>query len=110
CAVAYRGSPVKAYVFLAPGRGRQMAHVIAQGIAHARRRIRVCSPVITAGVILGTLGDVAHRPHPDFKGVYDRTQMSEVLGQWRGDPHATWKGARFQPLCAAFPRALTPPP
>ena len=45
----YQGSPVKAHVFFAPGRGRQMAHVIAQGIAHAKRRIRVCSPVITAG-------------------------------------------------------------
>jgi len=38
------------------------------------------SPVITAGVILGTLGDLAKRAHPDFKGVYDRTQMAEVLG------------------------------
>src|SRR5207245_2335017 len=101
----YQGSPVKAHVFFAPGRGRQMAHVIAQGIAHAKRRIRVCSPVITAGVILGTLGDLAQRPHPDFKGVYDRTQMAEVLGQWLVDPHATWKGPAFQAVSAAFPFA-----
>src|SRR5205823_6946994 len=33
--IDYQGSPVKAHVFFAPGRGRQMAHVIAQGIAHA---------------------------------------------------------------------------
>jgi phosphatidylserine/phosphatidylglycerophosphate/cardiolipin synthase-like enzyme len=103
--LVYQGSPVKAHVFFAPGRGRQMAHVIAQAIAHAKRRIRVCSPVITAGVILGTLGDLAHRPHPDFKGVYDRTQMAEVLGQWRVDPHATWKGPAFLAVSAAFPFA-----
>ena len=103
--VAFQDSPVKAHVFFAPGRGRQMAHVIADKIAHARRRIRVCSPVITAGVILGTLGDLAHRAHPDFKGVYDRTQMAEVLGQWRVDPHATWKGPAFQMVSAAFPFA-----
>jgi phosphatidylserine/phosphatidylglycerophosphate/cardiolipin synthase-like enzyme len=103
--VAYQDSPVKAHVFFAPGRGRQMAHVIADRIAHAKRRIRVCSPVITAGVILGTLGDLAHRTHPDFKGVYDRTQMAEVLGQWRVDPHATWKGPAFQAVSAAFPFA-----
>ena len=103
--VAYQDSPVKAHVFFAPGRGRQMAHVIADRIAHAQRRIRVCSPVITAGVILGTLGDLAHRPHPDFKGVYDRTQMAEVLGQWRVDPHATWKGPAFTAVSAAFPFA-----
>jgi phosphatidylserine/phosphatidylglycerophosphate/cardiolipin synthase-like enzyme len=103
--VAYQDSPGKAHVFFAPGRGRQMAHVIADRIAHARRRIRVCSPVITAGVVLGTLGDLANRTHPDFKGVYDRTQMAEVLGQWRVDPHATWKGPAFQTVSAALPFA-----
>jgi phosphatidylserine/phosphatidylglycerophosphate/cardiolipin synthase-like enzyme len=103
--VAYQDSPVKAHLFFAPGRGRQMAHVIADRIAHARRRIRVCSPVITAGVVLGTLGDLAKRPHPEFKGVYDRTQMAEVLGQWRVDPHATWKGPAFLAVSAAFPFA-----
>ena len=103
--VAYQDSLGKAHIFFAPGRGRQMAHVIADRITHARRRIRVCSPVITAGVILGTLGDLASRPHPDFKGVYDRTQMAEVLGQWRVDPHATWKGPAFQAVSAALPFA-----
>jgi phosphatidylserine/phosphatidylglycerophosphate/cardiolipin synthase-like enzyme len=103
--LVYKDSPVKAHVFFAPGRGRQMAHVIADRIAHAKRRIRVCSPVITAGVILGTLGDLAKRPHPDFKGVYDRTQMAEVLGQWRVDPHATWKAPAFQAVSSAFPFA-----
>jgi phosphatidylserine/phosphatidylglycerophosphate/cardiolipin synthase-like enzyme len=103
--VAFQDNPVKVHVFFAPGRGRQMAHVIADRIAHAKRRIRVCSPVITAGVILGTLGDLAHRAHPEFKGVYDRTQMAEVLGQWRVDPHATWKGPAFQAVSAAFPFA-----
>jgi phosphatidylserine/phosphatidylglycerophosphate/cardiolipin synthase-like enzyme len=103
--VAYQDSPVKAHAYFAPGRGRQMAHVIANRIAHANRRIRVCSPVITAGVILGTLGDLAKRPHADFKGVYDRTQMAEVLGQWRVDPHATWKGPAFQAVSTAFPFA-----
>ncbi len=103
--VTYQDSPVKAHVFFAPGRGRQMAHVIADRIAHARRRIRVCSPVITAGVVLGTLGDLTHTAHPEFKGVYDRTQMAEVLGQWRVDPHAGWKGPAFQAVSTALPFA-----
>ena len=103
--VAGQDNPVKVHAFFAPGRGRQMAHAIADRITHASRRIRVCSPVITAGVILGTLGDLAHRTHPEFKGVYDRTQMAEVLGQWRVDPHATWKGPAFQAVSAALPFA-----
>jgi phosphatidylserine/phosphatidylglycerophosphate/cardiolipin synthase-like enzyme len=103
--VAYQDSPVKAHLLFAPGRGRQMAHLIADRIAHARRRIRVCSPVITAGVVLGTLGDLTHNQHPEFKGVYDRTQMAEVLGQWRVDPHATWKGPAFQMVSTTLPFA-----
>src|SRR5256885_5222097 len=89
-----------------------MAHVIAAGITHAKRRIRVCSPVITAGVILGTLGDLAHRPHPDFKGVYDRSQMAEVLGQWRGGPPPPPKGPALPAGRAPLPLPPpgTPPP
>jgi phosphatidylserine/phosphatidylglycerophosphate/cardiolipin synthase-like enzyme len=105
--VASTDGPVKAHLFFSPGRGRQMAHVIANRIAHARRRVRMCSPVITSGVILGTLGDLLHSnaPHVDFKGVYDRTQMAEVLGQWRVDPHAGWKGPAFQSISANLPFA-----
>ncbi|OLE38516.1 MAG: hypothetical protein AUG48_01550 [Actinobacteria bacterium 13_1_20CM_3_68_9] len=103
--VPFEGEPIRAHVFFSPGRGRQMAHVIANRISHAKRRIRVCSPVITAGVVLGTLGDLLHSPHPDFKGVYDRTQMAEVLRQWRVDPHAGWKGPAFQAVSAGLPFA-----
>jgi len=103
--LSYQQNPVKAHVLFSPGRGRQMAHLIADKIAHARHRIRVCSPVITAGVILGTLGDLTHTAHPEFKGVYDRTQMVEVLGQWRVDPHAGWKGPAFQAVSTALPFA-----
>jgi phosphatidylserine/phosphatidylglycerophosphate/cardiolipin synthase-like enzyme len=103
--VPFDGGPIKAHVFFAPGRGRQMAHVIANRISHAKRRIRVCSPVITAGVVLGTLGDLLHSSHPDFKGVYDRTQMAEVLRQWRVDPHAGWKGPAFQAVSTGLPFA-----
>ncbi len=103
--LSYQDGPVRAHLLFSPGRGRQMAHVIADRIAHARRRIRVCSPVITAGVVLGTLGDLTHAPHPDFKGVYDRTQMAEVLNQWRVDPHAGWKGPAFQMVSTTLPFA-----
>lgn len=99
--------PAKTHLFFSPGRGRRMSHVIADRIAHARKRVRVCSPVITSGVILGTLGDLLHSApgHVDFKGVYDRTQMAEVLGQWRVDPHAGWKGPAFESLTAMLPFA-----
>ena len=103
--VPYDGGAVKAHVSFSPGRGRQMAHLVADRLAHAKRRIRMCSPVITAGVVLGTLGDLARTSHVDFKGVYDRTQMAEVLGQWRVDPHAGWKGPAFQTVTTTLPFA-----
>jgi phosphatidylserine/phosphatidylglycerophosphate/cardiolipin synthase-like enzyme len=103
--LTYQDAPVKAHAIFSPGRGRQMAHLIADKIAHAKHRIRVCSPVITAGVVLGTLGDLTHSAHPEFKGVYDRTQMAEVLGQWRVDPHASWKGPAFQAVSTTLPFA-----
>ena len=95
----------RTHLWFSPGRGRRMAHIIADRIGRARRRIRICSPVITSGVILGTLGDVMKRMHVDFKGVYDRTQMDEVLSQWRVDPHAGWKGPAFQAVSVGLPFA-----
>jgi phosphatidylserine/phosphatidylglycerophosphate/cardiolipin synthase-like enzyme len=87
--------PVSTRVYFSPGRGRRMAHLIADRLGHARRRIRLCSPVITDGPILGTLAEMVAHPHPDFLGVYDRTQMDEVLAQWRVNPHASWKPPAF---------------
>jgi len=61
--------------------------------------------IFTAGPILGTLAELAGRPHVDFKGVYDRTQMREVLGQWAVDPHAGWKAPAFTTVAAGLPFA-----
>jgi phosphatidylserine/phosphatidylglycerophosphate/cardiolipin synthase-like enzyme len=37
--------------------------------------------------------------------VYDRTQMQEVLSQWRVDPHASWKAPVFTSIVARLPFA-----
>jgi phosphatidylserine/phosphatidylglycerophosphate/cardiolipin synthase-like enzyme len=103
--VPYGGASVRTQVLFSPGRGQKMAHLIADRIAHASRRIRLCSPVITAGPILGTLAELAAKPRVDFKGVYDRTQMQEVLAQWRIDPHAGWKAPAFTTVASSLPFA-----
>jgi phosphatidylserine/phosphatidylglycerophosphate/cardiolipin synthase-like enzyme len=95
--------PVKATVYFSPGRGKRMAHLVADRLAHARRRIRLCSPVITDGPILGTLAEMVGHPHPDFRGVYDRTQMREVVSQWRVNPHASWKAPAFSSVASGLP-------
>ena len=78
-------------VWFSPGRGRKLAHRIATAIGRSERRIRIASPVLTAGPILGTLAEVVDRDTVDLGGVLDLTQMREVLVQWAHNPNAAWK-------------------
>lgn len=80
--------------WFAPGQARSLVHQIASAIGRAQRRVRVASPVITSGPILGTLGDVADEKRVDLGVMIDATQVHEVLGQWE---HArTWKRAMLE--------------
>jgi phosphatidylserine/phosphatidylglycerophosphate/cardiolipin synthase-like enzyme len=74
-----------------PGRGEQLAHRIAKAIGTARQRIRIASPVISSGPILGTLAQVAADGRVDLAGVVDRTQILDVIRQWHLNGNAPWK-------------------
>jgi phosphatidylserine/phosphatidylglycerophosphate/cardiolipin synthase-like enzyme len=74
-----------------PGRGERLAHRIAKAIGTATRRVRIASPVISSGPILGTLAQAASDGKIDLAGVVDRTQILEVLDQWRENGNASWK-------------------
>jgi phosphatidylserine/phosphatidylglycerophosphate/cardiolipin synthase-like enzyme len=83
-------------VAFAPGEGRAIDHEIAHQIARARRRLKVCSMLLTSGAILGALGDALHHGQvKEYGGLYDRTQMESVCLQWRGTP-AEWKIKAFE--------------
>jgi phosphatidylserine/phosphatidylglycerophosphate/cardiolipin synthase-like enzyme len=83
------GKPVRTW--FSPKRGEKLANEIAHRIAVAERRVRIASPVITSGPILGTLAEVAGDRKIDLAGVVDSTQIVEVLGQWRENRNASWK-------------------
>jgi phosphatidylserine/phosphatidylglycerophosphate/cardiolipin synthase-like enzyme len=83
------GRPVRAW--FCPGRGEKLAHRIAKAIGTATRRIRIASPVISSGPILGTLAQVATDGKVDLAGVVDSTQIHEVLHQWHLNGNAAWK-------------------
>jgi phosphatidylserine/phosphatidylglycerophosphate/cardiolipin synthase-like enzyme len=74
-----------------PGHGEELSHRIAKAIGKARQRVRIASPVITAGPVLGTLAEVAAERRVDLRGVVDRTQMDGVVYQWRTNGHSAWK-------------------
>ena len=73
-----------------PGRAQSLVHRIARAFGRARTRIRVASPIVTAGALLGTLVEIASDGRVDLSGVLDATQMREVAGQWDVQ-HRGWK-------------------
>jgi phosphatidylserine/phosphatidylglycerophosphate/cardiolipin synthase-like enzyme len=83
-------------VAFAPGEGRAIDHDVAHHISGARRRLKICSMLITSGGILGAIADVLHRGRlGEYSGLYDQTQMEGVFAQWRGTP-AEWKMPLFR--------------
>ena len=74
-----------------PGRGPALAQRIASAIGRAQRRVRIASPVITSGPILGTLAELTADARVDVAGVVDATQIRQVYGQWAANPRAAWK-------------------
>ncbi len=88
-------------VYFCPGRGLKLVHAMARSIASAQRRIRVCSPVLTSGPVLGTLAEVIDHGGVDISGVYDATQMDEVQHQWGEQSTSAWKIAAFHSIIAA---------
>jgi phosphatidylserine/phosphatidylglycerophosphate/cardiolipin synthase-like enzyme len=88
------GVPVRPW--FSPKRGEKLAQRIATSIGAAERRVRVASPVITSGPILGTLAEVAGDGRVDLAGVVDSTQIEEVLAQWRQSGNVAWKGASLR--------------
>jgi phosphatidylserine/phosphatidylglycerophosphate/cardiolipin synthase-like enzyme len=87
--------------YFCPGRGLKLVHAMARSIASAQRRIRICSPVITSGPVLGTLAEVVEHGGVDISGVYDATQMDQVQHQWGEQATAAWKITAFRSIIAA---------
>ena len=84
-----QGRAVRAW--FTPGHGEELSHRIAKALGRARERVRIASPVLTAGPVLGTLAEMAAERRCDLRGVVDRTQMDQVVYQWRTNGHSAWK-------------------
>jgi phosphatidylserine/phosphatidylglycerophosphate/cardiolipin synthase-like enzyme len=74
-----------------PAHGEALAHRIAKRIGQARKRVRIASPVLSSGPILGTLAEVCSDGKVDVGGVVDDTQVDGVLFQWKLNGNASWK-------------------
>jgi phosphatidylserine/phosphatidylglycerophosphate/cardiolipin synthase-like enzyme len=85
-----------------PGRGPELSHRIAKRIGAARRRVRIASPVLTAGPILGTLCEVLAEGRVDVAGVCDATQIHQVFRQWESNGHSAWKTPLLERALTVF--------
>jgi phosphatidylserine/phosphatidylglycerophosphate/cardiolipin synthase-like enzyme len=74
-----------------PGHGEELSQRIARAIGRARERVRIASPVLTAGPVIGTLAEVAAEARVDVRGVVDKTQLDQVFQQWRDNGRSAWK-------------------
>jgi phosphatidylserine/phosphatidylglycerophosphate/cardiolipin synthase-like enzyme len=83
-----------------PGHGEDLSARIAKQIRRARRRVRICSPVITTGPVLGTLAQVIADKSVDVAGCVDATQIREVIVQWRTNENVSWKLPLLQAVMA----------
>lgn len=77
--------------WFSPGRGEKLAQRIAEAIGLAKTRVRIASPVLTSGPILGTLAEIGAESKVDIAGVCDWTQLRAVFGQWKLNSGSQWK-------------------
>jgi phosphatidylserine/phosphatidylglycerophosphate/cardiolipin synthase-like enzyme len=95
------GTSVRAW--FCPGRGEKLAHRIAKAIGTAQRRVRIASPVLSSAPILATLAQVATDGKVDLAGVVDRTQVRQVIAQWRQNGNSPWKEPLLRTALAHAP-------
>lgn len=86
-----------------PGYGDALSHRVAKAIGRARRRVRICSPVISAGPVLGTLAEVAAEGRVDVAGCVDATQLAYVHQQWTAMEVSAWKIPLLEKILACAP-------
>jgi len=71
-------------VAFAPGEGKTIDQIIATLISSAQSRIKIASMVLTSHAILGALDDaLRHEQVKKIEGIYDETQMSEIVKRWQ---------------------------
>ncbi len=87
----FGGEPASVRVMFSPGCGLAIDEEVSRRVGAAKRRVRICSLLINSGTLIGALQKLLQRGQVKVDGVYDRTQMTEVYGQWQMVPQNRWK-------------------
>jgi phosphatidylserine/phosphatidylglycerophosphate/cardiolipin synthase-like enzyme len=81
----------KVRAWFTPGFGEELSTHIAKAIARSKRRVRICSPVITAAPVLSILAQIVSEGKLDLAGCVDQPQVHGVIYQWRLNGNVAWK-------------------
>jgi phosphatidylserine/phosphatidylglycerophosphate/cardiolipin synthase-like enzyme len=100
------GAEVRAW--FTPGHGQELSQRIATAIGAARRRVRIASPVITSGPVLGTLAELAAEGRMDAAGVVDAPQIETVFRQWAENGSSAWKIPLLARVLSQLPFSAKP--
>ena len=88
-------------VAFAPGEGQTIDQTISDLIGSARHRIKIASMVITSHAILGSLDDALRSDQvSEFGGIYDATQMAQVVKLWQKSPNSAGIAQTFQEVAS----------
>jgi phosphatidylserine/phosphatidylglycerophosphate/cardiolipin synthase-like enzyme len=87
--VVVESKPVRTW--FCPGQGVELSHRYARLIGCARRRVRICSPVLTAAPVLAVLAQLNSERRLDVAGCVDLTQIRGVIYQWNVNGNVYWK-------------------
>jgi len=87
--LSVNGTSVRAW--FTPGYGEALSARIAKQIASSRRRVRICSPVLTAAPVLATLAHRVSDGRLDIAGCLDAPQLRGVIHQWNENGNVFWK-------------------
>jgi phosphatidylserine/phosphatidylglycerophosphate/cardiolipin synthase-like enzyme len=90
-ALRYEAAPLTAQLYFAPGRGEAIDAAVASRVAAATRRVRICSMLLNSGALLNALTGLLDGGQVAVDGLYDQTQMADVLKQWETVPQNVWK-------------------
>lgn len=106
--LTFGGEPLTVRALFSPGRGKTMSHLVARRLGEARRRIRICSPVLTSAPILATLSELLDDGRADTLVTVDGPQMDQALRQWQHDGRAAWKVPLYERVRASGRLAAKP--
>jgi phosphatidylserine/phosphatidylglycerophosphate/cardiolipin synthase-like enzyme len=85
-----RVDDVQVRAWFTPGFGEALSRRIAKRIRRAKRRVRICSPVLTVAPVLSALCERVSDGF-DIAGCLDRPQIEGVIYQWNQQGNAAWK-------------------